>query len=288
MFRKRLQWSIVPAAWLLAGASFAQDLPRALPLVPDAQSGNSELSVVGVLEMAKTAAEQAKNERARIQLRSRVAASMERTGQIAMFGSYFSDTARASEGSAFGYLPPHVREVIKANRALDVEAKRAFLSGNPEGAKQYLRQCQFVPHYDFCPTFDLDFNIRFLHWEIKAGDLTAALHRLRTVDWKNDYLRRLETMHVARAYVVAGRRTEAMDILRDARPLGPDPDSCIVENGETGLAAKLRQLACGGQAKAAVEMAMALSDVTTRTLALVVVAEGLAGIPGVSDEQLEL
>jgi hypothetical protein len=35
-------------------------------------------------------------------------------------------------------------------------------------------------------------------------------------------------------------------------------------------------------------MAMALTDVSSRTLALAVVAEGLAGIPGFSDEKLEL
>jgi hypothetical protein len=50
---------------------------------------------VTVLAMAQAAAELATREGARIRLRFRVAQSMERTGQVAMFGSYFSDAAQA-------------------------------------------------------------------------------------------------------------------------------------------------------------------------------------------------
>ena len=52
-----------------------------------------------------------------------------------------------------------------------------------------------------------------------------------------------------------------------------------------GQAAKLRQLACSGQEKAAVEIATALTDIGARASALGIVAEGLAGIPGFSDEK---
>jgi len=284
MFWLRLQWSIVPAAWLVAMLSLAQESPRASAAHADAQSGDGTITVVSVLEMTKTAAEQA--DRQGVWLMLRVAEAMERTGRTDAFGSYVSDAKRAAEEAAYGHLPLRDREIIKANRALDDKAKRALLSGDPESAKQYLNRWRFVPHYDTCDVGGIFFDIRFLFWEAEAGDLAAAVRRLKTrTDWQG--LRPAMTLRVARAYVAAGRRSEAVELLRNAQVLVAGVDSCLVENGELGAAAKLRQLACGGQAGAAVETAMALPGVGARTVALTVVAEGLAGIPGFSDERLE-
>jgi len=284
MFWLRLHWSIVPAAWLAAMLSLAQESPCASAAIADAQNGDGTITVVSVLEMAKTAAEQA--DRQRVWLMLRVAEAMERTGRTDAFGSYVSDAKRAAEEAAYGHLPLRDREILEANRALDAEAKRALLSGDPESAKQYLGRCRFVPHYDTCDVGGIFFDVRFLFWEAEAGDLAAAVRRLKTrTDWQG--LRPAMTLRVARAYVAAGRRSEAVDLLREAHVLASDADFCIVENREMGFAARLRQLACNGQARTAVETAMASLGVSARTVALAVVAEGLAGIPGFSDERLE-
>jgi tetratricopeptide (TPR) repeat protein len=212
---------------------------------------------------------------------------MKLTGQIAMFGSYFSDAARAVEQLLDADLSLSLRAAFKANRALQAEAKRALLSGDSETAEEYFRQCKLVSHwYDPCDTRTPYLDFRFLYWEAEAGQLAAAMHRLKTTDWLR-WMRLGATLHVARAYVLAGRRLEAIDILRDAGALGPDAYSCILGDGELGPAAKLRQLACSGHEKVAVEIATALTDISARTSALTVVAEGLAGIPGFFSDKLE-
>jgi hypothetical protein len=286
MFSRQLtQICLALFASLVPLSGLAQGTPPESPSVPYPQSPSGDLRVLTVLAMAKAAAELAKEEGARILLRSRVAYSMKLTGQIAMFGSYFSDAAQAWDEFGYGPLSARTRAVIKSNRALLAEAKRALRSGDSESAKEYLGQCKPVGrHYTLCGD-GLSFDIRFLHWEAEAGELTAAMHRLKTTDWKGARL--AMTVHVARAYVLAGRRSEAVDILRDAGALGPDAYACIVGDGEMGLAAKLRQMACSGQEKAAVEIASALTDVSARTVALAVIAEGLAGIPGYSSDKLE-
>jgi len=77
MFYARAQWSLVPAAWLLAAVSFAQEVPHASAPVVDANVVG-EVTVASGLEMARRTAEQAGDPRTRVMLRSRVAQSTER------------------------------------------------------------------------------------------------------------------------------------------------------------------------------------------------------------------
>src|SRR4051794_34726771 len=98
MFSRALtQICVALFASLVPLSGLAQGTPGESPSVPYAQSPTGDLRVVTALAMAKAVAELAKSDGARIRLRSRVAQSMERTGQTAMFGSYFSESVRAEE-----------------------------------------------------------------------------------------------------------------------------------------------------------------------------------------------
>jgi hypothetical protein len=272
-------------AWLPA-------LVLASPALANPLGGPAEdITVTSALTMAKDTAESAPQKGIRLLLRDRVAQAIMNTGQQAAFDNYVAGVFAAWERlRGLEAAPPErhaKREAEDRNHWRVAEAERAFLAGDASRARDILRECEFIPHGYYCMGHDHFINLQFLTWEAKAGNFPAVLHRLRTTEWKSDYLRVSVIMQVARAFIGMGRRWDGLDILRLAQSPGGDFEPCIVASGATGTAAQIRKLACDGNARAALDMALALQDIKARTIALAIMAEGLAGVPGLSDERLE-
>jgi len=158
------------AALVTAPSAFAQNAP-------------AKITALSVLTMAKDLAETEPKRGIRASLRSRVVQTIRDTGQEAAFRDYVADVSADTSWS----IPASVRNdpVWQRNRELEAEAKALFLAGDVDGARQQLRQCQFIPHYDSCLTDDYFLQFQFLHWELAAHDLPAALRRFRANDWRS-------------------------------------------------------------------------------------------------------
>jgi hypothetical protein len=137
--------------------------------------------------------------------------------------------------------------------------------------------------------------MKFLGWEIENGALASAMNRLKTAAWPPELWPHV--ILVAGPFIAAGVHEKIAEIRRLARLSGGEIDSCIVtislaqpssQTRELGSAAKLRRLACRGEIRAALDAALSHANVSLRVSALGIVAEGMAGIPGSSDEMLEL
>jgi hypothetical protein len=262
-----------------------------------AQDVPADITVLSVLTMAKEEAEKEPNETSRGTLRGKVALSMMRAGQATAFGSYVMDARTA-----------HLeREMVEAqqdeaktfNLEILAKAKQAFLAGNVEQAKEILGQCRMrvwppprCSHGEW-PSSRSVHDLLFLGWEVEEGRFDGAFERLKTIEWFPEL--RATAMVVIGPHVAAGNREKLVEVRRLAEAAGGRFDSCIMtpppsrllgEAGPVENAAALRKLACDGEAKAALDRALSQSDVRLRINALLIVAEGLAGVPGSSFERL--
>jgi hypothetical protein len=268
-----------------AGVAAARDVP-------------AEITVVSVLTMAKEEAEKGRDEAFRATLRGKVALSMRITGQAAAFGSYVRDAWIAT-------LERETREAQQDeakvfNLEFLAKAKQTFLDGDVEQAKEILRQCRtsaWPPPRcavgEWPPPSPSFHDILFIGWEIEEGRFDAAFHRLKATEWFPD-LQAVVMVGVG-PYVVAGDRDKLLELRRLAEAAGGRFDSCILIPPPSRFgtvpdslesAAALRKLACDGEARAALDIALSRTDLVLRVGALLIVAEGLAGIPGVSFERL--
>jgi hypothetical protein len=127
---------------------------------------------------------------------------------------------------------------------------------------------------------DWALSIFFFHWEIEAGNLSAALNRLRSTDWKGS--EPVMAIQLARAYIIAGRQVEIPDLLSEVNARF----RYAAEFGFLADAAMIRKLAARGDTTSALATALGQPDLPSRVKALTVVAEALAGIPGLPDEKL--
>ena len=127
---------------------------------------------------------------------------------------------------------------------------------------------------------DYNINFFFLHWELESGNLPAALHRFRTTDWKGSEPQM--AVHVARAYILAGRQSEILDLLSQINNRFP----YAAERGLLADGAAIRNLVNEGDVTASVNVALRVQSPSKRVMALAIIAEALAGIPGLPDEQL--
>jgi hypothetical protein len=248
----------------LLAASMAVE--RAAAQVPDRPA---EITVLSVLTMAKEAAESTKGEWRRAQLKYRVAQSIEATGQVQAFGSYVDDAANRWE--MLNQPPAGVDQIIldtiARNREVRAEVKRHLLAGNSELAETVLRRCQRVHNWDMtCEDRDPFVALRLIAWEAVAGRLDAAMHRLHSSDWRDEDWRAIAAMHVARALIATGRRSEGLDVLRIAHPPDHPFDASIVWRMSSGSGADFRKLACEGQVNAALAAALRIDDVARRTI----------------------
>ena len=258
----------IVAAMVFASAIVAQDKVRA------------DHTVVSVLRMAKDLTETVSARGPQRTLRFEVARSIQQTRQEAAFGSYVAD---AYKQMTQGALPNSVRENphwIK-NQELEEEARRAFLSGDPERAKQLLLQCYEIPHWRPCLTIDFFMQARFLHWELDAGHLSAALDRFKANDWKS--LKHALMLKVVRTHIMAGRQADTADLMSQL----DDSFREAEQLGRLGAGAALRKLAMTGNVNAAMEGALSQPGISERVIGLLIIAESLAGLPGLPEETLQ-
>lgn len=268
-----------------SGLAAAQDVP-------------AEITVVSVLTMAKEEAEKGPDEESRVTLRGKVALSIRNAGQAAAFGNYVADARTA-------LLEREAREAQQDeaktfNLEILARAKQAFLAGDVEQAKEILRQCRTsawppprCANGEWPPPSASFHDVLFIGWDMEEGRLDGAFHRLKATEWFPD-LRAMALVAIG-PYVVAGDRDRLLEVRRLAEEAGGKFDSCILipppsrfgtvpdalENG-----AALRKLACDGEARAALDSALSRTNLVLRIGALLIVAEGLAGIPGVSFERV--
>jgi hypothetical protein len=270
-----------------------------LPSVYGGAAGGTEITVISVLTMAKDEAEKADTETLRVHLRSYVARSIRRTGSEAAFGNYVSDALASSDRDR----ELRSDEIDKFNFALEQDARRAFLAGDVQQAIRLLGQCRMKWPPPSCSAGEAwlpgeaSLNLRFLAWEIDAGRYAAALARLKAAALPPDIWQIIVTM--LGPDVIAGDPERKIEVDRLIRTSGLEISSCVAKASsyfiargrppeELGSAALLRKMACDGQIQAAIEKAQAETALVLRVKALGVVAEGLAGVPGLPDEKVTL
>lgn len=260
----------------------------------------AEITIISVLAMAKDEIEKAPVENERLYPRYRLAQTMRKTAHEHHFGSYVADTYSAYEQQAI--LNAQGDDIDRMNMEVEINARRAFLAGQVEEAKRILDKCQggrrppppCSPGEFFFWSNEAFLSLKYLSWELETGDKVAALNRLKTAAWPADFWPMVIVM--TGPFIAAGDREKGVEIRRLARLSGGEFDSCVVkfpalgkrpgQVQSNGSAAALRKLACDGQAKAALDIALAQKDVVLRSFALGIVAEGLAGIIGYAGEML--
>jgi hypothetical protein len=188
--------------------------------------------------------------------------------------------------------------ITKFNLDVELRAKQAFLDGDVERAKEILNECRpyFPPPRcgpgEWGVSYDW-FDVPFLGWEIEAGRVDAAWDRVKTGKWI-PRARGLVAVMIG-PHAAAGDQDKIFELTRLAMRAGDRFDSCIMivppfnvalPPEPYGHAAEIRKLACDGHAQAALDTALSQQSVGPRTNALLVLAEGLAGIPGLSNEGL--
>lgn len=244
-----------------------------------AQSWPADVTVVSVLITAKELAEIEPANGSRLFLRERVARAIRATGQEVAFHSYVADVS-----SDLNRIPATIQNDPdwQKNRELEADAKRLFLAGDLEGSKRQLRQCRFIPHYDFCyAKQDYFLQFQFLNWELEAQNLPAALGRLRDGDWKS--LEPATALRVARAYIIAGRQSEIPDLLSEVN----NRFRTAAEQGLIEAGAAIRNLVNAGKVQIAIQTALDRPKLSERVIGLAIIAEGLANLPGLPDERLD-
>jgi hypothetical protein len=268
-------------------------LLASLVLVPfsgaRAQDAAADITVVSVLTMAKEEAKKAPDEEARIDLRFSVALSMMRTGETASFGAYALDARNAIRHREAVKAEHH--ETAKHNLETEGRAKQAFLAGEIEQARELLRQCRPLWLSARCPhpsTLGPYLTALFLMWEVEAGRSAAAWQRLTTADWPPGMQARFL---VNLGPSVAGGDRQRLLVLRQlAEIAGANFDSCIMMEPQLpatlGGGAKLRKLACDGHVTAALDIARVQRGSSLRTRTLLIIAEGMMGVPGLSGDPL--
>ena len=241
-----------------------------------AQVAPENITVDSVLTMAKVAAESGTTEFNRVWLRGRAAGAIHRLGRDAVFGDYVAEAEHRVR------LQPYRWRSVAADeeqRLRHEDAKRLFLSGDVEGAKNLLGP--FVHSFDIAVRMnDLLLNVFFFHWELESGNLPEALRRFRVTDWKDSEPQM--AVQIARAYILAGRQSEIPELLSRIN----DRFRYAAELGLLADGAAIRNLVNEGDVMAAINEALRAQSPGKRVMALAIVAEALAGIPGVPDERL--
>ncbi|HKD28415.1 MAG TPA: hypothetical protein VKC66_21250 [Xanthobacteraceae bacterium] len=233
------------------------------------------ITVDSVLTMAKEAAESGTTEWNRVWLRGRAAEAIHRLRRDAVFGDYVAEAVHRVRQQPYRWGGVTYEE----QRLRHEDAKRLFLSGDIEGAKKLLGPV--VWSFDVGIRInDYNINFFFLGWELESGNLPAALHRFRTTDWKDSEPQM--AVQVARAYILAGRQSEILDLLSKIN----DRFHYAVERGLLADGAAIRNVVNQGDVMAAVNVALRVQSPGKRVMALAIIAEALAGIPGLPDEQL--
>jgi len=206
---------------LVSPAAFGQSVESETPV----RRTGDEPTVFSVLVMAKEAAESGRNEAVRLPLRYRVAVSARITGQEAAFGEYVINAITGWEfWDPFRSSPERLAE--RQHQKLEAEAKRAFLTGDAEGARRLLGERQCRPGMCVSSAFSID--SLFLNWELETGDLSAATRRLRETDWKRQKDLQIHYAgRVAKAFIDAGRANEGFEILSELHS-NPDVDRALI------------------------------------------------------------
>jgi hypothetical protein len=268
--------------------SLAIALPLLASVGANTQDAPADITVVSVLTMAKDEAEKAPDEDARIDLRHRVARSMMKTGQTSSFGTYSYDARNALHRR--DVLRAEHNETAKFNLEAEGKAKQALLAGDDERAMEFLRQCRPLWLWHRCGsamTQGMAAKVLFTWWEIEEGRLAAAWHRLKAMEWPPEMQARM--LINLGTYIAAGDRDKLLGLRQLVEAAGGKFESCVMKEqfpDSVGSAAELRELACNGQMQSALDIARSQSGSGPRTHSLLVIAEGMAGVPGFSGEPL--
>jgi hypothetical protein len=162
--------------------------------------------------LAKDEAERATTEEARIVLRHQVAGFIRSTGQDATFGPYAADAFSAWEALDRARHPDVAnREAEARNLQRLAAAKRAFLDGDPQKAKEILQGCERLIKRYYCLSNEAFLQSVFLRWELEAADFPAALRRYARTDWKSEQI--AIAAKIAQAHAAAGQRSAGLAIL---------------------------------------------------------------------------
>jgi hypothetical protein len=179
------------------------------------------------------------------------------------------------------------------------------LDGDERGASELINQC--IPRLPGSPCGPSDtffysqetfVQNLFLGWEVKAERFADALRRLKNTGWPPDFYQYM--LVLLGPTIAGGDQGRSLQIQSLIKRSGLSIAACIVDATSIfvpesvrstatkprplGEVATLRKLACEGHAEAALEAARSFETVQKRLNALVVIAEGLAGIPGLPDE----
>jgi hypothetical protein len=260
----------------------------------DAQGTSEDITIVAILRMAAQEAEKGPDEKSRIISRDRVALTMVKTGQAASFGSYVDDARKARQ--RMETVLAQRDEVDAFNLELEARARQAFLAGDVERAKDILGQCRTKTPVtpSRCAPIEWDytdgqFKATFVMWEVEEGRFGAALQRLKTIVWYPPA--RAIGLILLGSYVVGGDSEKIKELRQLAEEAGGVFESCILmvpsSPNTVEDAAVIRMLACDGQAQSALGLALSRPYQDWRLGALLVIAEGLAGIPGLSSLGLQ-
>jgi hypothetical protein len=91
-------------------------------------------------------------------------------------------------------------------------------------------------------------------------------------------------LRIVCAYVIAGRQSEAADLLSEIN----DHFDLAARQGLLEAGAAVRNLVKIGDTPAAMQLALNRPSIPERVVALAIIAEALAGLPGLPDETLDL
>ena len=156
-----------------------------------------------------------RNEALRLPLRNAVALSIRKAGLESEFGDYAAKAVGAWEFWDPARDRPE-RRAIRESRAIEAEAKRAFLKGDVAGARRMLsaRDCLKIPFIGPCPSTDATVAA----WEVEIGGPSVAVRQLEQTDWTGRGGQQIQfAQSVARSLIDAGRANEAFAILSKLR-----------------------------------------------------------------------
>jgi tetratricopeptide (TPR) repeat protein len=247
---------LTAAAVSISGLARAETAPPRGSSVVGAESAvRREISAVTVLMLAKNEAEKEPNEARRRDHLISVARHIRERGEEAAFGSFVVDMigAKQEQQGTLDWYSARVRR-----------AKPAFLAGDIEAAKQHLGDCSYHANSaKKCPTDDGFWIFELQRWTLDAGRLNEAVQRLKSgLSLSGDRLV-LARLGPSGALLAAGRRAEALELLRELKSDSSiDPRSLAEALWAVGEAdearSMLRQAAAAALAAAAKDVSQPL------------------------------
>ena len=238
--------AIAACALLLATSTTSPSVgEEAQPETPSVDAPR-EPTILSVLSLAKDIIETAKFESShdldevkseviRIPLRHLLALTMRKTGYEPAFDDYVGKATAAWEvWDPSGSSPEG--QARRKSESLTADARLAFFSGDPDGARSLLfeRPCEpnlGSPISDHCVMGDFAIHIQFLKWDLEVRRVSAALRRVDETNWDRwgtaDLIKAGFHREFVEALIDVGRVRDALDFLAKLRS-GTRPEKSIL------------------------------------------------------------